>query len=89
MGMDAVEVTLATEEEFGISVPDDCPDLIKVVTVQDLADVVVGCIRDQRHEEPDRNAIVERTVEIVDELSSRWFKTKVTPEAQLRDVLSM
>ena len=89
MGLDAVEVILAIEEEFAISVPDDCPDLVNVVTVRDLAVIVLKCIGEQRDEAPDPEAVLARTVQIVDEHSSRWFKKKVTPEARLQDVLSM
>lgn len=89
MGLDLVEVMLMIEDEFAISFPENCPDFVTVVTVQDLAEVTIKRIRDQSEEEPDPDAVLARTVQIVEGQLGRWFGKTVTPEARLRDVLSM
>ena len=62
MGLDTVDLVLAVEEEFGISIPDS--DAAKLGLLGDLHDYIVGALR-HREESPDENQVWERLTAVV------------------------
>ena len=87
MGLDAVEVLLTIEEQYGIQIPDR--SFPKVRTVQDLADMVCQLIQEQKGTNPDPQIVMQEVIEIIKEMSSKWRPAPITPETNLTDVLSM
>ncbi len=86
MGLDLEEVILIIEDKYGIKIPDMLPSLI---TVQDLSDLVLLLVQEQKHISLESQVILEDVVKIVTEKSSRWRRKPVTPDAKLLEVLSM
>jgi acyl carrier protein len=62
MGLDTVELVLAIEQEFGISIPDS--DAAKLGLLGDMQDYIVGALR-RREESPDENQVWERLTAVV------------------------
>ena len=89
MGLDLVEVILAVEEEFCISLPDDFLKLESSITVGNLANGVSTAMRDQKNEVPDPDAVLAQVIRIINEYSSRVLKKGVTSDSRLKDVLSL
>ena len=88
MGLGLVEVILAIEDEFGITVPDSDTAWSQTVTVGDLAELVSKYIGEQHGESTAANAVTDRVIAIVEEHSGLWFKKKVTAASRLQDLLS-
>ena len=62
MGMESVELVLATEEKFGITIPDESAS--KIVTVGDLHLIIVRLLEAQG-EEPDADQVFGQLKEII------------------------
>jgi acyl carrier protein len=62
MSLDTVELILAIEEEFGISIPDS--DAAKLGLLGDIQDYIVSALQ-QREEAPDENRVWERLTAVV------------------------
>lgn len=84
MGLDGVELIMATEEEFNICIPDE--EAEQCVTVQKLVDVVYSKLR---HKDYDfclsqHGFYVVRRI-LVDELALK--RSQIKPETKLEDVI--
>ena len=62
MGLDAVELVMAIEDEFDLHISDD--DAAKMITVGDMHDYVVAQLR-ARGETPSEEAVWKKVHEIV------------------------
>ena len=86
MGLDAVEVIMTIETKYGIKVPDDLPE---IHTVQDLTDLVVRLIAEQKGSKPEPEAALKDVMKMIEEMSSKWCRKPITPTAKLPDILSL
>ena len=88
MGLEFVEVMMATEDFFAVEIPEDGfgPG---IKTVQDYADLVYATLQKRGRREWTKDKVTSQVIKIIENHSSRWFKEKVAPEVKLTDVLSM